>query len=479
MASIKKNFSWNLLLTICGYIFPFITYPYASRVMGVENMGVCGYVDSIINYLVLLSALGVGSLGVREIARCKDDKELRSEVFSNLLIFNMSLTMIFVAVLVACTLLIPSLQEYKSFLLIGVLKLVFQPLTVEWFFQGIQDFRYVTLRSLTFRALSVILLFLLVHTREDVLWYYSLSVITAVFSAFCNLVYSRRFVRFTLRNYKPFLYLVPILAFGYYRLLTSLYTTFNTFYLGTVTDNVQVGYFVTATKLNTIIMSVFTALTTVMVPKVAQMLNEGKKDDLQKIANKTFSILTAVALPVIIISLFCAPHIIYILSGAGYEGAVPSFRIVIFTILIIGMEQIVIQQFLMASRNNKTILAVSSTGAIVGLAFNFALTPIYGSVGTSLSWAFSELAVLIVGLYLMKKTLQLSLSIINLMKDIAFSLLYVIPLIPICYYIHNCWANCIVSAIATLCLFLVINVCLHPNMEFLNLVSSIREKLKK
>ena len=88
MASIKKNFGYNLILTFCNYVFPIITFPYISRVLGVENIGICNYIDSIINYFAMFSIMGIGSLGVREIARCKDNLEERAKVFSNLLLIN-------------------------------------------------------------------------------------------------------------------------------------------------------------------------------------------------------------------------------------------------------------------------------------------------------------------------------------------------------------------------------------------------------
>ena len=70
-----KNFIYSFTLTSSNLIFSFITYPYVSRVLGVNNIGTCDYVDSIINYFVLLSTLGLDSYGIRAIAKCKEDKD--------------------------------------------------------------------------------------------------------------------------------------------------------------------------------------------------------------------------------------------------------------------------------------------------------------------------------------------------------------------------------------------------------------------
>lgn len=168
MASIKRNFGYNLILTITNYLFPLITYPYISRVLGVNNIGACNYVDSIIHYFVLFSTLGIASLGVREIARCKDDINKRNIVFSNLLLINIIMTLVSIVIIIFCTYRLESLQPYKEFLLIGILKLLFTPLTIEWFFQGIQTFKFITTRTITIRIIYVISLFLFVHSEKDI-----------------------------------------------------------------------------------------------------------------------------------------------------------------------------------------------------------------------------------------------------------------------------------------------------------------------
>lgn len=457
MASIKRNFGYNLILTAANYIFPLIIYPYISRVLGVNNIGACNFVDSIINYFVLFSTLGVGSLGVREIARCTDNRLQRNIVFSNLLLFNMVMTFLSIIVLIICTYTISSLAPYKEFLLIGVFKLLFTPLTIEWFFQGIQVFKFITVRTIFVRILYVISLFVFVHKESDVYVYYTLTILIVLINGIWNYTYSKHFVSFTFKNFKPMLYFSPLLVFGYYRILTSLYTTFNTFYLGFTSGDMEVGFFTTATKITTLVMSVFTAFTTIMVPKIAEMLQEGKRTELQQIANKTFSLLTTLSLPIILLCLFCADDIILIIAGNGFEGAIPVFRIVIGLILIIGIEQIVVQQFLMASKNNKTIFTVSTVGAIIGLSTNFCITPSLGSMGSATAWTLSEVGVMITGLILLNKTMKITLPIKMLLDEALWSLLYLFPLFLVYLYVDNIWYSIILSFISVIFVFVGTN----------------------
>ena len=478
MPSIKKNFGYNLLLTFCGYLIPLITYPYISRVLGVQNIGICNFVDSVINYFVLFSMLGIGSFGVREIARVRQDVERRSYVFSNLITINILTTVLAVVVLLVCTFFVPKFADYKQYLFIGVAKLIFNVLLIEWFYQGIQDFRYITIRSLLVKLVYVVGIFIFIHTKEDVLLYYFLTFLTTIINALINWVHARKLVHINFQNLDIRVFLMPIISFGYYRILTSMYTTFNTVFLGFSFGDVEVGYFATATKLYAIIMSVFTAFTTVMVPKVSELLNEGKTDKLQWIADQTLSVVSSVCMPIIIFSQFCAADIIRLIAGPGYDGAIIPFRIVIFMLLVIGSEQILIQQFLMASTKNAPILIVSTIGAVVGVLLNILFTPKMGAIGSAIAWSVSELTVLVAGIFYVKRNLRIKVNYQNVIVNLLWSLLYVIPLCGIYYLNLDLWGNLLASAAITATLFVLINLWLHKNTQIIELAGSITKYFK-
>lgn len=439
MADVRKNFAYNLLLTVSNYLFPLIVYPYVSRVLGVGNIGVCGFVDGIVNYFVLFSQLGIGSYGVREIARCKDDPDRREEVFSNLFLLNLITFAVSAVTLVICTFTVPKLLPYKPFLLVGLVKLVFSLFLVEWFFQGIEQFRYITLRSIAVRTLYVIGVFALVHDSGDALVYYALTAGTVALNAMVNWRHTHRFCRLRLSRFRPAPFLVPILIFGYYRILTSMYTTFNTVYLGFVKDDVEVGFFTQATKLYSLIMAVFTAFTTVMVPRVSAMLHEGRKEELAGVINRIVHLLVALAVPAIILCVTNASAIVRLVSGPGFEGAETPFRIVIFMLLVIGLEQIVIQQCLMASENTKPTLYVSTTGAVVGILLNVILTPKLGAVGSAVSWGVSELSVLAAGLFFLRKELRIRIGRTDFFRPLLFGLAYIVPAAVCLLWIPDIW----------------------------------------
>ena len=403
MSSLKTNIFYSSILTTANYIFPLITYPYVSRVLGVANIGACNFVDSIINYFVMLSTLGISIVGIREIAKNKEDKTNLQKTFSQLFTINTISTTIALAALLIAMHTVPKLQENYDLMWIGVLKLVFNYLLIEWFFKGLEDFKYVTNRTIFVRCLYVLSVFVFVRTTNDVSIYYFLTSATIVVNAIINLVYARRFIKFKLCFSSLKEQTKSVCTLGVYNILTSLYTTFNVAYLGFVSSETQVGYYTTSTKIHTIILMAFTAVTGVMMPRIASLLSEKKYHEYKRLIKKSILILSVCAIPCVIIIEFFAPIIIQIIAGSGYDGAVLPLRIIAPLVLIIGLEQILITQSLMPMGKDKAVLMNSIIGAIIGIAANLILVPYLARIGSAIVWLLSEIAVMSSAIFFFKR----------------------------------------------------------------------------
>ncbi len=403
MTSLKQNIFYSGILTTANYIFPLITYPYVSRILGVANIGACNFVDSIINYFLILSALGIGTVGIREIAKNKGDKDKLQKTFSQLFTINTITTSIAVILLLFAMHTVPKLYENYDLMWIGVLKLVFNYLLIEWLYKGLEDFKYVTKRTILVRCLYVLSVFIFVKNTDDLGIYYFLTSATVVVNAIINLLYARRVVqfKFCFSSLKEYSKSVGIL--GVYNILTSMYTTFNVAYLGFVSSDTQVGYYTTSTKIHSLILMAFTAVTGVLMPRISSILAEKKYTEYSRLIKKSISILLLFSIPCIVVLEFFAPQIIYLIAGPGYEGAVLPLRIIAPLVLIIGLEQILITQSLMPIGKDKAVLINSIIGAFVGLSANLLFVPQLASVGSALVWLMSEVTVMLSAMYFFRK----------------------------------------------------------------------------
>ena len=424
---LKRNFIYSSILTVSNYFFPLITYPYVSRVLGVNNIGICNFVDSIINYFILFSMMGITTLGIREIAANKSNSYKQSRAFTNLFILNGISTLLMLVVLIVSMYTVPMLYKYRELLYIGAMKLVANLFLIEWFFKGIENFKYITKRTLIVKTLYVLFVFLLVKEQSDYNIYFLLLTLMTVVNAVINFVYACKFVKIKIKDVSLKKYITPFIVLGCYLLLTSMYTTFNVTYLGIIGGDTQVGYYTTATKIFTIILAFYTAFTGVMMPRMSSLFSEGKIEEFKQLVYRSINFLCVFAIPIVTFTTIYAPEIVRIISGDGYEGAYLSARIVMPLMLIIGLEQIFVIQILMPSKQDKVILRNSVIGAVVGVILNIILVGKLLSTGSALVWFISELCVLVCSVYSVQNKLQIYFPIKNIIKQI----LYYIPAVII------------------------------------------------
>lgn len=430
---LKKNIVYSSILTTSLYIFQFITYPYVSRVLGVTNIGICNFAQSVVIFASLFSTFGIINLGVREIAAAKGDKEKLNRTFSGIFQINLLLTLAAIILYIAAIEILPQLTPYRKLLYIGIFQILFNTLTMEWLFKGLEDFKYITMRTIWVRIAYVIAIFIFIQNKDDYYLYFIITVGLYVLNGLINSIYSHKLVKFT---WQPTIdifkkYATPILFLGSQALLQTLYTSFNVVYLGFVSNDDQVGYYTTATKIQNIILALYTSFTLVMMPRISVMLADNNMSDVKEMINKSLSILYAFAFPTIILSEIFAPEIISIIAGKGYEQAIPLLRIAMPLILIIGIEQILIVQLLMPLRADKMVFTNSLIGGLVGLIFNILLVGWLQSIGSVLVWFISEFAVFSSAYYFVRKLTDITISL----KIVSQYIISFLPLLGICYLI--------------------------------------------
>jgi O-antigen/teichoic acid export membrane protein len=460
---IKTNFIYSTILTVSNFIFPFLTFPYISRVLGVSNVGIYNWVGGIIQYFILFSMMGIGIVGIREVAKNKNNKEDLSKTFSSLLMLTLLTTVLSLLVLFALMEIVPKFSENKEMFYIGAANIFINLFLVEWFFKGIENFKYITIRSIIVKSIYVIFVFVFVQHRGDYVIYYFLTVSAVVLNALFNWIYCRKFVHFNFKsiNLKPFI--KPFLILGIYLLFNSMYSTFNVAYLGFVGGNKEVGYYTTATKLYGILLAFFSAFTGVMLPRISALVAENNFKEINRLIERSFDILYTFCFPVIIFFMFFAPEIVGIIAGAGYEGSILPMRIVMPLMIIIGTEEILIIQLLMPLNKDKAIFINSVIGAVIGIALAVVLVKNFHSVGSSIVWVCSELSILISASFFVKKYIGIHIPY----KMVVVKFIYAIPYIIICYAVVSLFYNSIVmfsvAGVASLIYFIIDDFYLSKN----------------
>lgn len=479
MSSIKKNFIYNLILTVSGYVFTFLTFPYISRVLGVENIGAINFVDSIINYFIIISMLGVSIIGIREIAKNKNNKEELENTFRDIFFPNAIITIITILILICCIFTIPKFNNYKLLLIIGIIRLFFNFTLVEWFFAGIENFKFVTIRSLFIKSFYVILVFLLVKNKEDQYIYYALTTLMIVINAIMNWIYLSKLITIKIKGLKIGKYIKSIFSLGGYMVLTSLYVNFTTVYLGLTSGDKEVGYYTTASKLYSILLSVFTSFTGIMLPRMSFLISQNKFEEFKLAINKSYDLLFLFSFPLVIWSIIFSPQIILLIAGKGYEGAIIPMRIIMPLMVIIGYAQILVVQILMPLRKDKVILYNSFIGAVFGLALNFLIVNKLKSIGSSIVWLACELLLVILSQYFITKKFNIKFPSNLFLKHFYCS----IPISIIIFYFNKLnisypIINITIGLFLIFTYYMIINITILKNKIILDLQKNIIKKIK-
>ena len=401
---VKKNILYSSFLTLSNYIFGLITFPYVARVLGVSHLGMVDFVTNIVAYSLLFASLGITNVGIREVAKVRDNPRDLNRCFSSLLTLNMIYTLVTLGIFFVLLFAVDKFAEQKTLFLLGALQILSTTFMLEWLFRGLEDFRFIAVRNLVIKVFYVITVLCFVRDSDDYVLYFALTVASVFVNALVNVFYSRRFVRFSLKSISLKPYLMGTISLGAYNLLNSMYTTFNVAFLGFVADSVQVGYYTTALKLYSIVMGLFMAFTSALMPRGASLLAKGEREEFNLLINKSFELLYTLCFPLIICCTILAPQIIEILAGPQFAGSIIPMRIVMPLLFVVGIEQILVLQVIIPAKKDNWSLKASAIGAIVGGALNVLLVTRFQAVGTSLTLLCTESFVAILYIYLVFKT---------------------------------------------------------------------------
>lgn len=425
-SSITKNFAFNILLTLSTYIAQLVVYPYVSRTLGVENMGIIGFVNKTIDIFLIFSTLGISIVGIREIASVKKDKDALDRVFSGLATFILISTVLVAIVYLFAILWVTKFNIYSNLFLIGLSKLIFSTFLIEWFYQGIENFKFITIRSLIVKIIYIISVFLFVRDGDDTLVYFVLTTATVVLNSIINWAYSRNHVHFKLGFSEARLYCKPMFTYGLYNLLNATFSTFNYLFLGFIATPKEVGYYYTAENFYGILLALISAFTRVMLPRMSFLLADGRRSEFNRMIDKSFDVILSVCLPISIFGIFFASGMVDLFSGAGYEGSILPLQIMMTLVLINSINQILIIQVATPLKLDKEILIGTAVSTVLALSVNYFMTKYLGAVGCSMVLVFSVIIANLYPIYCLIKKKGFKLPVKVISRQFIFALPYII-----------------------------------------------------
>lgn len=395
---VKINYLFNLINSGSQLLFPLITFPYASRIMLADGIGHVSFFQSIISYISLFTCLGIPMYAIREVAKVRNNAVEMTRTTVEILLLHAFLSILgYVVVAVICMTVTQVQADIPLFLLLST-TIFFTAIGCEWFYQGIEDFKYVAVRGVLVKLISVVLLFFLVKTKEDILWYGAYSVLGILGGNIFNFIRLRKYLSrdvIDFRTLHPLKHLKPALHVFALNVIISIYIQMNNVLLGFMKDAEAVGYFTAATKLMVMAMSILGSLGNVMMPHISNLIAVGRMDESKALIQKSYDLVLALAMPLTVGLIFTSPSAILLLSGMDFIPAILTSQIVAFNILMVGLSGVMGIQVLYPLGKINIVILSTFIGAITNVLLNILLVPRYGHNGTAIAYMLAEAAVTI------------------------------------------------------------------------------------
>ncbi len=403
----EKSIKWNALLNsikqICAIIFPLITIPYVTRVLGSENYGKVNFANSVVSYFALIAALGIVNYTVREAAPFRNDRkkitQFANEIFSiNILSSILAYGLLFVA------LFIPKLAQYKHLCLIFSFSILFTTVGADWINTVYEDFGYITLRYIVAQILALAALFLFVRKKEDFIAYAIIMLMANTGANLFNIWHIRRYVhlRFTRKlNLKK--HFKPLMLLFANAVAITIYINSDTVILGFVKGDASVGVYTLASRIYIAVKQVLNAVIVVVVPRLSMFLNNQDQEQFQKLLDNLLNFLVCMLLPALIGLFMISDMAMSLAGGVEYAEGYHALQILSLALFSAVLACFYSNCILLPAKKDSMFLKSTIAGAGVNIVLNFIAIPLLDYNGAALTTLLGETTVLLMVYFASRK----------------------------------------------------------------------------
>jgi len=377
----------------------------------------------------MLAALGIPIYGIREIAKVQNELKERTKIFAEIFTINLICTLGLSFLFLGAVFFIPQLNNEKVLFYWTIAYFFFQVFYLEWFFNGMNQFKFIAIRQFVIRFFFIIFVFVLIKSQFDYVNYmrmqFGLSVLLAVIN-FNNLSKHISLNKETFSNLDLRKHIKPLLYIFLTIFSISIYFSLDTILLGFLANNESVGYYSTALKLNKLIIAVFGAVTVAIFPSLINLYHSQQIEKFRELIRQVFFVLVSLSIPAIVIFISCAKEIVHVLFSQNFDRSILPLQITAPLILIISLSSIFGFQVLSALAKDRQILYSAIIGMSVSVVLSILLVPSLMEVGEAITILVTELSVSVSFIYFTKKYFKVGGLTNMFLKQLVGALPYIV-----------------------------------------------------
>ena len=382
------------LLAISQVALPLLTYPIITRALGAGGLGTVNFVDALVQTFLVLASLGIPLYGIREIAGRKDAVPEQSKTF--LEIFLLQLWILIPAI--AGLWLVGTISGVqKDFLLTGSIALAGSALGCDWYFQGRNNFLYIALRTVGIRVITIILIWLLIHSDKDALLYYALLTGSVLLTMILNLVLIFPTTGFKVKGLYPFQHFRRMNWIFVCYLMATLYAVIDSLMLGWMSDPDAVGFYSFGYRIVRMSAMLVPTLGIVFIPRISFHHAQENFEKVKEQIRTSQLLVYFICIPLSFCFLLMAPEIVAVLSGPGFRPSVEVLEILSPLPLLVALSHLAGTQILVSVKREKVYALMLAAGLIMDIILNILLIPQLLEKGAAISNLVAETIVTLAG----------------------------------------------------------------------------------
>jgi len=394
----------------------------------------------------MVASLGIPTYGIRACAQVRDDKKVLSRTVQEIFIINACMTTIVYIFFFLSICFVGQFRQEKTLFLLCGSTMFFNLIGMEWLYKALEQYQYITIRSIAVKLISLILMLLMIQTESDYLVYGGLTILASVGSNILNFVNVRKLISLVpCRPYHMARHIKPIFTFFALTVASTIYTHLDVVMLGFLTDNQQVGYYNTAIKIKELLITVVTSLGAVLLPRLSYYVQNRQMDKVFSLIRKSFDFILFIAAPVSIYFIIMADKSILFLVGPAYMDSIVPMQIIMPTVFLIGLSNLFGMQLLVPTGREKLVVLSTCVGALIDIILNWYYIPKLASTGAAIGTLAAEAAVLLVQIWAIRSNLP------ALFKDTQAGKIF-ISLVPSTFFLIITRSVLHTSNFITLCL---------------------------
>lgn len=404
---VVKNFLYNVSYQILVIILPLITVPYVSNILGAKGIGNYAFTYANMQYFIIFGMVGITLYGNRQIAYVRDDKEKLKNTFYSIYTLQLITTTISLILYLIFTLLFNN-GSYKWLYIVQGINILASMIDISWLFMGLEQFKKTVARNTIVKIVSLASIFIFVKSSNDTIIYTAIISLSALIGNLTFWLYIPKTIGFKkikiyglVSHFKSSLTLfVPQIAIQIYLLLDRTM-------LGFITDTIQVGYYENSQKIVKIVLTIATAIGTVMMPKIANTVASGDMKKVKYYIENSFFFVSALSIPLMFGLMGVAKELAPWFFANKFSGIENLIIISSLIILAISWSNVLGMQLLIPLNRTKEFTISVTSGAIVNFILNLVIIKRLGATGACISTIIAEFTVTIVQFYLVKDFIKI------------------------------------------------------------------------